>query len=560
MIKLLKNPTTLVVWSVKTFGLAIVLTCPTAVMATPSAYVVENNLTPEKKTWQFLGQMRDPDDNPTGIATDSQIPGKVTLKDDIIAVLPYLEDVLKDAWSQAEDQVKSEIKAHGWDYEYTMQSFYDFGNPYSNIDYHALIAAYATIVSLGRNDMPLLSDVPFLITDIQDTKIDDTHSYGTVSMKMLDIDGLCRYYGYDPEDPDFKAIYTSRLQKIKDAMTERDIKQTIFTETPEVLQSTIDTVDTDDLDDYGINDEDVSDDIRYVLLAACSLQGKIPYDWGGKASKPGYDTTWWTYDESDGRQRGLDCSGFVQWAFMTAGYPKSATDKLISTYTMREELQDISADELEPGDIGLLKNDDNGTNHCGIYLGDGMWIHCTSSKHTVVINDYGFRYFKKAPEGSSDPNIVNKYLSSLQSAGNTDDTDTADSGAYAATEEDVLTLAQLIEHEVGGEGYNAWVAVGEVVLNRINSTQFKENTLHDVVYAPHQFSYVHEIKYINPRSEVVEVAREILAGELKYFDNPNVLFFRNPTITSGIPSTDPVDWGKLPWYAAVGATAFYLGS
>lgn len=529
---------------------------PVQSFATPTAYVGESNL-PEKGTVQMLAENRD-EDNPTGINREDEMPN--SLKSDIKSVIPYLEDVFTNAYNDVEDRLKQDIKGRGLDLTYTLQSFYDFGNPYQNADYQAWIAAYATIVYHGRHNMPLLSDVPFLSYDITEVPIDDTHKYGEVTLKLIDIEKLFTFYGYDLNDEEIKSEYEYRLKKIRKAMTQDAIRQSIFMETP---ASMIERVMSSGITTYSYDSfsfDNVNSDLSLVLRAALSLQGKVPYDWGGKPSHAGYDTSWWKYNSDKGRQNGLDCSGFVQWAFMTAGYPKYITDQLISTYSIRENLQDIDASELEPGDIGLMKNDNNGTNHTGIYLGNGLWIHCSSGKHTVTVSEYGFRFFKKAPEAENiDYTTAENTISQLESmiTDNSDDSE----GTVETTDEEIYEFAQLIEHEVGGEGYNAWCAVAEVVMNRVYSDKFPStNTIHDVIYAPHQFSYVEDIKYITPRQEVIEVARDTAAGRLRYFNNENVLFFKNPTITDGIPSTDQVDWGKFPWYDAVGATAFYLGS
>ena len=63
----------------------------------------------------------------------------------------------------------------------------------------------------------------------------------------------------------------------------------------------------------------MTEEERKIILLAKMFIGQIPYQWGGKAEMRGYNSSWWTYDEN-GEQRGLDCSGFVQWIYMTAGY------------------------------------------------------------------------------------------------------------------------------------------------------------------------------------------------------------------------------------------------
>lgn len=88
-----------------------------------------------------------------------------------------------------------------------------------------------------------------------------------------------------------------------------------------------------------------SDERQKLVNTALSLEGKIPYVWGGKASAPGWNKSW------DNRQTGMDCSGFVQWAYWTALNKK---DGLSTTAQITDAGKSIDADELKPGDVGLL--------------------------------------------------------------------------------------------------------------------------------------------------------------------------------------------------------------
>ena len=52
----------------------------------------------------------------------------------------------------------------------------------------------------------------------------------------------------------------------------------------------------------------------------------------------------------------------------------------------------ISADELQPGDIGV-KNESTIMNHCGIYAGDGKWFEA-ALMYGVQLTDYDkFKFF-----------------------------------------------------------------------------------------------------------------------------------------------------------------------
>lgn len=55
-------------------------------------------------------------------------------------------------------------------------------------------------------------------------------------------------------------------------------------------------------------------------------------------------------------------------------------------------------------------------------------------------------------------------------------------------ENDLRWLANLIYTEAGNQPYEGQVAVGAVVINRIRSSRFSQNTIEDVIKAPNQFA------------------------------------------------------------------------
>lgn len=79
----------------------------------------------------------------------------------------------------------------------------------------------------------------------------------------------------------------------------------------------------------------------------------------------------------------LDCSSFVGWSYYYSGHtdvqPWFCTGNFLGS-----PFRQISADQLIPGDIGLINwVGSGGSNHVGIYMGKDssgqmMWLHCTS--------------------------------------------------------------------------------------------------------------------------------------------------------------------------------------
>lgn len=86
-------------------------------------------------------------------------------------------------------------------------------------------------------------------------------------------------------------------------------------------------------------------------------------------------------------------------------------------------------------------------------------------------------------------------------------------------------LARLIHAEAEAEPYTGKVAVGAVILNRVESPKFP-NTLAGVMYQPHAFESVTNGRvYTNPNSASIKAARDAING---WDPAGGSLFFFNP--------------------------------
>ncbi len=91
------------------------------------------------------------------------------------------------------------------------------------------------------------------------------------------------------------------------------------------------------------------------------------------------------------------------------------------------------------------------------------------------------------------------------------------SSVISADSNDVAMLAALIECEAGGESYTGMVAVGAVVVNRVNSGSFP-NSISGVIYQSGQFTPVatgtfQSVLSRGARSDCYAAAQAALAGE-----------------------------------------------
>ena len=473
------------------------------------------------------------------------------VRSDIYDAIDKMEEMLDEQYVEAKEEIKQQIKDKNWDYEYTMQDFENQGNPYSGMDYTSIIAAYTT--ALEESSSGYFYDIPILSVKAYGEKVpgDTKRQYGRSVFSLMSANDIFSYCGLDIKDPELLERFNTRTQIINDVLDGSNLGQNIFVKTIEGVQSD----DTNEEIYAAYIPTGLDDERNAIVHTALSLVGQIPYEWGGKPDGPEYDYSWWTFDEETGVQKGLDCSGFVQWVYMTVGYPSDVTTSLGFTGSIATDLEEISEDKLQPGDIGLMNETQSSMNHTGIYLGNGKWIHCASSAGTVVVNDGCFSYFRRAPIGTmvdgNTPKLYsfNRYTVKLQY------TENISNGSSAS---DVYLLAKLMQHEAEGEGYNGWAAVGEVVMNRIKSDRFP-NTVSEVVFEEGQFENFTEetAETIIPKSEIISCAAAVYAGQIRIFDNEDVLFFKNPMLTDDISASEKQDWGEYKWYCSVGHHAFY---
>ena len=140
---------------------------------------------------------------------------------------------------------------------------------------------------------------------------------------------------------------------------------------------------------------DLSPERRAVVQNALTLYGKVSYFWGGKSLVIGWDSRWGELRQVTAagssttgtyRPYGLDCSGFVDWAFYNAtggsyiiGHGGGAT-------MQHSYCTDISWLVAQPGDLVFYPDN----SHVGIICGRNengnlLVIHCASGANNVVI-------------------------------------------------------------------------------------------------------------------------------------------------------------------------------
>ena len=140
-----------------------------------------------------------------------------------------------------------------------------------------------------------------------------------------------------------------------------------------------------------------------VVKNAATLVGKVNYFWGGKSSAIGWDSAWGSMQRvtaagspSSGsiRSYGLDCSGYVTWAFHNSGMYVGD-----GTFGQRARSVVVPASSVQAGDLCFLPS----YSHVGIVVGRDaggniLVFHCSSSANNVVLStasSVGFTVFRR---------------------------------------------------------------------------------------------------------------------------------------------------------------------
>ena len=142
--------------------------------------------------------------------------------------------------------------------------------------------------------------------------------------------------------------------------------------------------------------EDLSVERRMVGTYALALVNRVDYFWGGKSLVLGWDDRWGEMmevtaegDDTTGTERpyGLDCSGFVDWAFYNASGGSYIPGQGGGAAAQHGQCADIPWEEVQLGDLVFYPEDD----HVGIAAGrDGqgrlLVVHCAAGTGGVTLS------------------------------------------------------------------------------------------------------------------------------------------------------------------------------
>lgn len=125
--------------------------------------------------------------------------------------------------------------------------------------------------------------------------------------------------------------------------------------------------------------------IEKAISAGMPLVGNSPYVWGGGRNP--YDVA----------HRRFDCSSFVHWCFSQAGI-NLGDYRGVVTDSLARQGRAVNANEMIRGDV-IFFNTYKYNGHVAIYLGEGKFLHCGTSKG-VWINSIKESYWTKTFNGN----------------------------------------------------------------------------------------------------------------------------------------------------------------
>ena len=112
-----------------------------------------------------------------------------------------------------------------------------------------------------------------------------------------------------------------------------------------------------------------------LLITEANKYVGYPYVWGG-----------------DSPETSFDCSGFLSYIYTVTGVKN--TGRLGAT-GLYHACEPVAPEDARPGDMvffeGTMGSDVSGITHCGLYVGDGMMIHCGNPIGYADLNDSYWR-------------------------------------------------------------------------------------------------------------------------------------------------------------------------
>jgi cell wall-associated NlpC family hydrolase len=133
-----------------------------------------------------------------------------------------------------------------------------------------------------------------------------------------------------------------------------------------------------------------------ILFSGCAtappgpVTGYTP-DAGEKAAKIAVSMVGRPYKYRGDSPTGFDCSGLVRYSYLAVGL-----DVPHGTKELRNATSAVGGREMQKGDLLFFSEKGKNFSHVGIYLGNSLFVHATSTGQPVRKDSLKDPYWKKS--------------------------------------------------------------------------------------------------------------------------------------------------------------------
>lgn len=214
---------------------------------------------------------------------------------------------------------------------------------------------------------------------------------------------IVEVYSYGLED----VMPSLGFEEWQEDWTRRLVTSDLSQQFPEVAGLSGEAFSREEIAEFIQNAPNSSATREEIIQTALGVVGRVGYFWGGKSSA-GWNDHWGELrivtapgSKNTGKliSYGLDCSGYVDWVYKTAGVGNILSGG--GTAYQWGKSYPIGENELKPGDL-VFKNtpQTSGVNHVGVYVGkdnegNKLFAHCAGGQGVVVNSYKGFKYWRR---------------------------------------------------------------------------------------------------------------------------------------------------------------------
>lgn len=136
-----------------------------------------------------------------------------------------------------------------------------------------------------------------------------------------------------------------------------------------------------------LTSDETDEKVKVLIEEALKYQG-VPYVWGGVTPE------------------GFDCSGYMQYIFRSVGVelPRLSIEQ-------KDVGLQVPLEEVKAGDLIFRYGEE--TNHIGLYIGNGLYIHAPRTGDVIKISKYNPSYWDVATRVFYTQEDVEKYMSNV---------------------------------------------------------------------------------------------------------------------------------------------------